>query len=146
MSSFGFGGTNGHIVLEEAPPEKNEGGRMSCRVQQADERLEMRDERSGGDAPSSLIPPVDRPRHLLTLSARSPQALSELVGRYAGFLESSPADPEYRVPARRHLLYRSRGSHAFCPSPGHSGGIARGSSRGAAIDGKLPIAKCKFEI
>ncbi|MGO9112136.1 MAG: SDR family NAD(P)-dependent oxidoreductase [Thermoguttaceae bacterium] len=61
VSSFGFGGTNGHVVLEEAPPTA---AREST---------------------------LDRPRHLLTLSARSPQALGELAGRYAAFLEEFPA-------------------------------------------------------
>ncbi len=65
VSSFGFGGTNGHVILEEAPPS----------------------------APGESK--VDRPRHLLTLSARSPQALSELAGRYAAFLEESPTDPDH---------------------------------------------------
>jgi len=61
VSSFGFGGTNGHVVLEEAPPAAPRKGQ------------------------------ADRPRHILTLSARSPQALSELAGRYADFLAESPA-------------------------------------------------------
>jgi acyl transferase domain-containing protein/acyl carrier protein len=61
VSSFGFGGTNGHVIVEEAPPL------------------------------APVETKVDRPRHLLTLSARSPQALIELASRYAAFLEESPA-------------------------------------------------------
>ncbi|HSP81206.1 MAG TPA: SDR family NAD(P)-dependent oxidoreductase, partial [Myxococcaceae bacterium] len=57
VSSFGFSGTNAHVVLEEAPP-----------------RVEVKRE-------------VERPRHLLVLSARTPEALRELAGRYARELE-----------------------------------------------------------
>ena len=67
VSSFGFGGTNAHVILEEAPPT----------VLEADES------RRG---PVSQV--TERPRHVLTLSARSPQALSELAGRYAAYAET----------------------------------------------------------
>ncbi|MFI0942731.1 type I polyketide synthase [Streptomyces sp. NPDC021020] len=56
VSSFGFSGTNAHLVLEAAPS-----GRP-------------------GDAPKS-----ERPE-LLTLSARSPEALIDLAASYAGHL------------------------------------------------------------
>ena len=52
LSAFSFGGTNCHIVLEEAPVV--------------------------AVAPST----VERPQHLLALSARSDRALKELVRRY----------------------------------------------------------------
>ncbi len=68
VSSFGFGGTNGHVILEEAPPT---------------------DQTWSGPTRESE---VDRPRHLLTLSARSPQALSELAGRMRPFWRSRRAD------------------------------------------------------
>lgn len=58
VSSFGFGGTNAHIILEEAP--------------------------AASEVPSS----IQRPWHLLTLSAKSEQALQELAQRYQGFLAS----------------------------------------------------------
>src|SRR5208283_661019 len=61
VSSFGFGGTNGHVVLEEGPSSPPRQSK------------------------------VDRPRHVLTLSARSSQTLSALAGRYADFLDESPA-------------------------------------------------------
>ena len=57
VSSFGFGGTNAHVVLEEAPPSSEA---------QAETR---------------------RPLHLLTLSARSETALRALADRYATFLK-----------------------------------------------------------
>ncbi|AGY58074.1 type I polyketide synthase [Gloeobacter kilaueensis] len=60
VSSFGFGGTNAHVVLEAAP------------------------------APSIAVPEVTRPLHLLTLSARSAKALTVLASRLADYLEREP--------------------------------------------------------
>lgn len=62
VSSFGFGGMNAHAVLEEAP------------------------------APpvAHTVAAVDRPRHLLTLSARSEPALVELAERYADYFDRHP--------------------------------------------------------
>ena len=59
VSSFGFSGTNAHVVLEEAPV---------VRVESA---------------------PVDRPLHMLTLSARSTDALSAQARQYSDFLASA---------------------------------------------------------
>jgi acyl transferase domain-containing protein/acyl carrier protein len=52
VSSFGFGGTNAHIIIEEAP------------------------------APSELALEDKRPLHLVTLSAKSEAALQSLAARY----------------------------------------------------------------
>ncbi|ATB41074.1 type I polyketide synthase [Cystobacter fuscus] len=57
VSSFGFSGTNAHVVLEEAP------------------------------APERTRPETEPRRHVLLLSARSPEALRALAGRYARALE-----------------------------------------------------------
>ncbi|MET0405281.1 MAG: beta-ketoacyl synthase N-terminal-like domain-containing protein, partial [Cystobacter sp.] len=57
VSSFGFSGTNAHVVLEEAP-----------------------------SAPERLRPEAVA-RHVLLLSARAPEALRALAGRYARALE-----------------------------------------------------------
>ncbi len=59
VSSFGFGGTNAHIVLEEAP------------------QLPTRAE---------TVPRTNRTLRLLPISARSKQALAELAKEYAAFL------------------------------------------------------------
>jgi malonyl CoA-acyl carrier protein transacylase len=56
VSSFGFGGTNAHAVLEEAPQVQS---------------------------PKS---PMERPLHLLTLSAKTFEALKQLAHCYANYL------------------------------------------------------------
>lgn len=63
VSSFGFGGTNAHVILEEAP------GR--ARVPLASQP------RASG-----------RPVHLLPISAKHPQALTDLAARYAEALQT----------------------------------------------------------
>ena len=68
VSSFGMSGTNAHAVLEEAPVTDNE---------------------ALADKPAG----VTRPFHLLTLSAKSSEALRELAGNYAKYLESHPEAP-----------------------------------------------------
>ncbi|MCP4380582.1 MAG: AMP-binding protein [Hyphomicrobiales bacterium] len=63
VSSFGFGGTNAHLLLEEAP--------------------EVATDASGSS----------RPLHLVTLSAMSTTALSDLTKRYRDHLRSNPSLP-----------------------------------------------------
>ncbi|MCC6488112.1 MAG: SDR family NAD(P)-dependent oxidoreductase [Candidatus Hydrogenedentes bacterium] len=60
VSAFGFGGTNSHVILEEAP---------TVRAAQASD---------------SAV----RPRHVLTLSARTGTALQAMAARYAEGLEN----------------------------------------------------------
>jgi malonyl CoA-acyl carrier protein transacylase len=63
VSSFSFSGTNAHVVLEEAPVEE------SVRTEE------------------------DRPLQLLTLSAKTEEALTEQCGRYASFMRADgPTD------------------------------------------------------
>ena len=67
VSAFGFGGTNAHIILEEAPYSVN-----SYQL--------------------SVIsdPKTERPLHLLTLSAKTENALLELVSNYQNYLQTHP--------------------------------------------------------
>ena len=60
ISSFGIGGSNAHVVLEEAPP-------VTAGVNES-----------------------ERPLHVLTLSAKSEPALRELSARYATYILDHP--------------------------------------------------------
>lgn len=82
VSSFGFGGTNAHVILEEAAPQETSAS------------------------------PVERPLQLLALSAKTDHALTEMAKRFGDFLQSSPgvslADVAFSANAgRAHFLHRA---------------------------------------
>ena len=77
VSSFGFGGTNAHVVVEEAPRQS-----AVASVQDLPEE----------DRLIKDLPIKDRPVHLLTLSAKSDSALQKLAEQFAGAVSQLPPD------------------------------------------------------
>ncbi|HUL75997.1 MAG TPA: beta-ketoacyl synthase N-terminal-like domain-containing protein [Vicinamibacteria bacterium] len=71
VSSFGWSGTNAHVVLESAPDAESA---------------------AAPTQPGANVAAPGRRTPLLTLSAKSQDALRELTRRYAAFLGSAPAD------------------------------------------------------
>ncbi|MFN8488410.1 MAG: SDR family NAD(P)-dependent oxidoreductase [Caldilineaceae bacterium] len=82
VSAFGVSGTNSHVIVEEAPPALPKTGSA-----------------------------LERPWHLLNLSAKSPEALAALAQRYVAFLAAQPVaalgDICYTANlTRSHFAYR----------------------------------------
>ncbi|NES02152.1 MAG: type I polyketide synthase [Okeania sp. SIO2F4] len=83
VSSFGMSGTNAHVVLGEAPVQVKSRG---------DSRIARTKVKNDNDSPASLQEGnyLERPLHLLTLSAKTETALKELRDKYANYLETHP--------------------------------------------------------
>jgi acyl transferase domain-containing protein/acyl carrier protein len=121
VSSFGFSGTNAHVVLEEAPPV------------------------------AAQAPPRRRPWHLITLSARQESALTALAARWARRLQDHPDLDLSDIAAtanqgRAHLKHRlalnaeSTAQLAKQLAEAAGGALSAGILRGAAPDeGPAPV-------
>ena len=86
VSSFGFGGTNAHVVLSDA--------------------------QSPGPAPSRYG--LQAPMQLLALSARTPRALTQLAGSYLQLLEQQPGPALHDLCASTHLHRSSFRERTVC--------------------------------
>ncbi|WNG36475.1 type I polyketide synthase [Archangium violaceum] len=126
VSSFGFGGTNAHVVLEEAPV-----------------------------LPQPAATGVERPAHVLTLSARRPESLRALAGRYAEHLARAPepsvADVCFSAyTGRAHFEHRAAVVGSTVAELRESltalaeGGEAVGLSRGQVEEGGAPAVAFLF--
>ena len=91
VSSFGIGGVNAHIVIEEAPFQvKNQKEVPNSRVYIQSKLKNDND----SVAPLQEENNLEHSLHLLTLSAKTEKALSELVVRYQNYLEEEKNDSE----------------------------------------------------
>ena len=118
VNSFGFGGANAHVLLEEAP------------------------------LPTPRRQAPERPRHVLAISARGEAALGELAARYraacAGATSEELPDICFTAGAgRNHFEHRlavtGDGREAICSKlDAFAGGACAGLHRGEARPGSRP--------
>ena len=101
LSSFGFSGTNVHLVLEEGPSRTSSRSTLDATAGRPHSAR-------SAEPVSQGSPPLSR---LLALSARQPEALRALTQRYVRWLETHPDAPLADIchtanTGRMHFEYR----------------------------------------
>src|SRR5262245_47957703 len=110
ISSFGFAGTNAHVILEEAPEEAKQPAAAPDPVEQPGKQ---RSDVAAGAAPQLDVAAGAAPRFsILPLSARTPAALLQVADQYRSWLSAHPeatlADVCFTAGAgRAHLEHRA---------------------------------------
>ncbi|SMH62078.1 non-ribosomal peptide synthetase/type I polyketide synthase [Azospirillum agricola] len=112
ISSFGFSGTNAHVILGD-PPDENAG-------------------ESAEPAAAPPAPLADDGFHLLCLSAKTPDALRETARRFRAYLAALPAGVGLRDVCATALRHRTRFPHRLAVAGASAAGLIR------ALDGLGP--------
>ncbi len=91
VSSFGIGGVNAHLIIEEAPIQIKSINTMPYLQEETDRmQAQVTDIATAqGNAWQKRGDYVERPLHLLTLSAKTETALDELVSSYENYIKTN---------------------------------------------------------